>query len=108
MAHPDLETLSGIARLFRVLSDPTRLHLLTLLKEGPRSVNDLTAAAGAKQANVSKQLGTLYTAGLVDRKREGTTVLYSVREPMIFELCDFVCGKLAPTVSSTRPARSRR
>ena len=49
---------------------------------------------GAKQANVSKQLGVLYDAGLLSRVRAGNQIIYAVREPAIFELCEIVCGKL--------------
>ena len=51
-------------------------------------------ALGAKQANVSKQLGILFDAGLLSRVRRGSQVFYSVREPMIFDLCGLVCRKL--------------
>lgn len=90
----DRDSLEAVARLFGALAEPTRLALLQELKAGPRAVGELVEVLGAKQANVSKQLGTLYAAGLVARAREGTVVRYSIAEPMIFELCELVCGKL--------------
>ncbi len=86
--------LEGVARLFQVLAEPTRLEILQQLKEERCSVGDLVAALGAKQANVSKQLGVLFDAGLVLRERHGSQVFYSIREPMIFDLCGLVCKKL--------------
>lgn len=88
------EQLEAVARLFRVLAEPTRLEILQTLNENARSVNDLVERLGAKQANVSKQLGILHAAGLLARERHGSEVHYSIREPMIFELCELVCGKL--------------
>jgi DNA-binding transcriptional ArsR family regulator len=93
-AHLEPDQLEGVARLFGVLAEPTRLAILQELKETPRSVGELVDVLGAKQANVSKQLGILHAAGLLDRRREGSQVIYSIREPMIFELCGLVCGKL--------------
>ena len=91
LPRPQLE---AVAKLFRVLAEPTRLEILQLLKEQPRSVNDLVTALDVKQANVSKQLGILYDVGFVGRQREGNLVLYSIAEPLIFALCELVCGKL--------------
>lgn len=94
MAALGADQLGAVARLFRVLAEPTRLILLQELKGGARSVSELVEAIGAKQANVSKQLGILFEAGLLSREREGNVVRYSIREPVIFELCELVCGKL--------------
>lgn len=86
--------LSSVAGVFSVLSEPTRLQILQLLGEGSLSVSEIVTALEMKQANVSKQLGILSQAGLVGRERDGASVRYSITEPMIFELCDLVCGKL--------------
>lgn len=88
------EQIEAIARLFGMLAEPTRLAILQELRDAPRSVNELVDAMQAKQANVSKQLGLLYGAGLVDRKRDGSQVIYSLRETMTFELCTLVWNKL--------------
>lgn len=88
------EQLEAVARLFRILSEPTRLEILQALKEKAASVSELVERLEAKQANVSKQLGILYAAGLLDRERHGSEVHYSIRESMIFDLCELVCGKL--------------
>jgi len=90
----DRPQLHAIARLFDTLSDPTRLLILHALKESPSCVSDVVTHTGCKQANVSKQLGLLFDAGLVARQREGNQVCYSIQEPLIFELCNLVCRKL--------------
>ncbi len=90
----DRDSLEAVARLFGALAEPTRLALLQELKGGPLAVGELVERIGAKQANVSKQLGALHVAGLVARARDGNLVRYSIAEPMIFELCELVCGKL--------------
>lgn len=94
MAALKPDQLDAVARFFRVLAEPTRLAILQELRRDPRTVGDLVESLGAKQANVSKQLGILFDAGLLDRERSGNCVVYSIREPAIFELCEIVCGKL--------------
>ncbi len=49
---------------------------------------------GSSQQNVSKHLGILHRAGIVARRKEGTTVLYSVADEGVYELCEQVCGGL--------------
>lgn len=90
----DAAALSAVARLFQALAEPTRLDILQRLKRGPLAVSELVAATGGKQANVSKQLGVLFAAGLVGRERAGNSVRYAVADPVVFALCDLVCGKL--------------
>jgi DNA-binding transcriptional ArsR family regulator len=90
----DASALQDVARLFDVLAEPTRLQILQALASGPKCVGELVDTLDAKQANISKQLGVLHQAGLVSRERDGLLVRYGVSEPMIFELCSLVCGKL--------------
>lgn len=86
--------LGPVARLFGVLSEPSRLVLLQALHNGPRTVSELMASCSMKQANVSKHLGVLHDHHLVKRKREGISVRYAISDPMIFALCNLVCGKM--------------
>lgn len=90
----DRGSLEAVAGLFGVLAEPTRLEILQALKASPRSVSELVEVLGAKQANVSKQLGVLHAAGLLWRERDGNVVNYGIADEMIFELCELVCGKL--------------
>ena len=87
--------LGAVARLFAVLSEASRLALLQALHDGPLTVNELVAASGMKQANVSKQLAILHDQHLVKREREGTSIRYEIADPMVFSLCNLVCGKVA-------------
>ena len=86
--------LAAVSRLFAVLSEPSRLVLLQALHNGPLSVGQLVEACGMKQANVSKHLGVLHDHHLVKRQREGISIHYEIADPMIFALCNLVCGKM--------------
>lgn len=86
--------LEAVARLFAVLSEPSRLVLLQALHNGPLSVSQLMEACSMKQANVSKHLAVLYDHRLVKREREGTSIRYQIADPMVFSLCELVCGKM--------------
>ena len=86
--------LEAVSRLFAVLSEPSRLVLLQALHGGPLTVSELVKACAMKQANVSKHLGVLHDHHLVKREREGISVRYEIADPMIFSLCNLVCGKM--------------
>jgi DNA-binding transcriptional ArsR family regulator len=98
------EAIDLVAERFRVLGEPTRLRLLNALRQGDRSVTELVAAIGTTQANVSKHLQVLYAAGFVSRRREGTTVVYQLADPSVFQLCELVCGRLDATLEKRRKA----
>jgi DNA-binding transcriptional ArsR family regulator len=86
--------LAAVADLFAVLSEPTRLRILQMLQDGPASVGEMVETLEIKQANASKQLGILHQAGVLDREKEGNTVRYAIRMPLVFDLCSLVCNGL--------------
>ena len=93
--HPLPEPLVElIAQRFRVIGEPMRIRILDALRDGPRTVNELTDALGGTQQNVSKHLGVLAQAGIVARERNGNHVRCSIADESIFELCEIVCGGL--------------
>ncbi|WP_217914979.1 ArsR/SmtB family transcription factor [Miltoncostaea marina] len=98
--HPLPEPLVElIAQRFRVIGEPMRIRLLDALRDGPRTVNELTEALGATQQNVSKHVGVLAQAGIVARRRDGNRVRCSIADDTIFELCELVCGGLRRQVA---------
>ena len=90
----DRVALEKVADVFKAFSEPTRLQIVQELKEGPRSVSDLVDALETSQANVSKQLRTLYDAEILKKEKEGTMVFYSIDDDTVFPLCELVCEKL--------------
>lgn len=95
--------LEKIAEVFRVFSEATRLQILQELKAGPRNVTTLVEALEVSQANVSKQLRVLHDAGIIRRARQGTQAIYTIEDPLTFELCSLVCEKLNRDASAPQP-----
>ena len=81
-----------VAQRFRVLGEPMRIKLLDMLREGDATVGELQEALGASQQNVSKHLGVLLRVGIVGRRKQGNFSVYSIVDPMVFSLCEEVCG----------------
>ena len=87
--------LNCVAERFRALAEVPRLRLLLVLRDGPRSVSELVERLGLGQAVVSKHLGVLKTAGLVDSTREGNRVIYRIADERVFDMCALVCDGVA-------------
>jgi rhodanese-related sulfurtransferase len=68
----------AIAIMGKAFSSPTRLELLDLLAQAPRTVEELAKASEQSNANTSQHLQALHAAGMVSRAREGTSVRYSI------------------------------
>lgn len=71
------------AELFRALAHPGRIRILENLVEGERSVGELQPLVGLELSHLSQQLGVLRRADLVTARKEGATVHYSVRDPLL-------------------------
>jgi ArsR family transcriptional regulator len=69
-----------------VLGHPTRVRILEVLKEGERSVREIQAALNLNSSSTSQHLGALRKQGLLESRRQGTSVFYRVRDPRIFQL----------------------
>ncbi len=85
--------LYAAARLFTVLSEPSRLLLLRELMAAPLNVSALVAQTGLKQGTVSKHLGILLEARIVQRTRSGMFVRYRLADPTVKQLCRIVCQR---------------
>jgi len=87
------DLLEEVAHLFGLLSDPTRLRLLSRLHDdGELSVGELAERTGVAVANVSQHLNRLAVAKVVARRREGKHVRYRIADPRLEALCELVCS----------------
>jgi len=89
------EELERIALHFRLLGEPMRLKILQAVCQKPRTVNEIVAAVAATQANVSKHLSLLATAGMLTRQKEGQCVYYGLKDEFTLKLCALVHEQLA-------------
>jgi DNA-binding transcriptional ArsR family regulator len=102
------DQLEAIAARFRVMGDPCRLRILSFLMQGERTVGEVIEEVGSSQPNVSRHLRALFTAGLVDRRRNGNSVHYSVTDPVISDLCKLMCNCVERDAKHAYKKLSRR
>ncbi|BAZ40181.1 ArsR family transcriptional regulator [Calothrix sp. NIES-4101] len=92
------ELLAPVAEYFKILSETSRLQILSCLRTGPMNVTEMGEATGLGQANLSKHLKVLTQAGLVSRQPKGVSVYYSISDPVIFDLCELVCDRIGDQI----------
>jgi ArsR family transcriptional regulator len=76
------------AGFFRVLGHPARVRILELLRDGEKTVGELQAALDLDSSGTSQHLAALRQHGIVENRKVGTTVRYSIRDPRMFELLE--------------------
>ena len=90
------------AEFFRVLGHPVRIRILQLLRDGERSVGALQAALELDSGSTSQQLAILRRQGLVESRREGTSVYYSVKDRRTLELLELAKGIIAANLEESQ------
>ncbi|MFL6278484.1 MAG: ArsR/SmtB family transcription factor [Vicinamibacterales bacterium] len=106
------EHVSLVANRAHALAEPTRVRMIETLSRGDQAVGQLATALGMQQSTASKHLQVLYRAGLVERRRVASAVIYSVAAPKLLEWCRYLghrqhataadSGRKIPRMKSTR------
>jgi DNA-binding transcriptional ArsR family regulator len=80
------ETALNLAEIFRALSDPSRVRILSILLEQEQNVNTLAEAVGISESAVSHHLRGLRQLHIVRARRQGREVFYSLDDDHVTEL----------------------
>lgn len=88
IARLDADAAAHVATTLQALATPSRLLILTELRQGPRPVTALAEAVGMEQSLVSHQLRLLRNLGLVVGTRAGRSVIYSLYDNHVAQLLD--------------------
>jgi ArsR family transcriptional regulator len=76
------------AEFFKALAHSVRIRILDCLRDGEKSVNELSELLKIEPANVSQQLTVLRFRNIVTGRKSGSNVFYSVTDPKLFKLLD--------------------
>lgn len=106
MNHLPPDALEEVAAFFQTLGEPTRLQILSRLRDGECNVGELAAECGFSMANISRHLSMMTKQGMVERESRGTSVYYRIADPSIYDLCDLVCGSIGRHHARTTAGRA--
>lgn len=107
----DSQAAAQVASTLQALATPSRLMILTQLRNGPLPVTDLAEAIGMEQSAVSHQLRVLRNLGLVVGDRAGRSIVYSLYDTHVAQFLTkpFTTASTCTLVSPTgTPARAKR
>jgi ArsR family transcriptional regulator len=90
------------AEFFRTLGHPVRVRMLELLRDGERTVGDLQTALELDSSGTSQHLSALRKQGLVEGRREGTSVYYRIKDPRTLQLLEAARQILTSTLEETQ------
>lgn len=83
------------AELFKLLATPVRLKIISAVCNGERNVSELLEQIETTQPNMSQHLTTLYRAGVLGKRRDGTQIFYRLQSEKVAQLCRAVCTQVA-------------
>jgi DNA-binding transcriptional ArsR family regulator len=84
-----------LGKYFRAFGDPTRLHILELLRDGELSVGEIVERVGMSQPRTSAHLACLRWCGFVETRRERRTVYYRLTDARVEAILDLAQSMLA-------------
>ena len=87
------------ARIVKAMAHPTRLYLVDVLSKDEKCVQELTEDIGADMSTVSRHLGVLKSAGIVESDKRGAQIYYRLRVPCVLNFFDCVESVIKITAS---------
>lgn len=95
-------------RLYKLKADviaaaghPIRLAIIDYLKDGEQCVCDIATYVGAQRSNVSRHLAVLLKAGIVEQRKDGLRMMYTLRTPCILKIASCVSQVLKEQMENT-------
>jgi len=95
------------ADIFQAVAHPIRLAVVEFLSQGEQCVCDITEHVGAKRSNVSRHLALMLKAGVLESRKDGLRVLYSLKTPCILNFLSCVSDVLREQLEANRALLQR-
>jgi DNA-binding transcriptional ArsR family regulator len=89
-----------VSRYFALLAEPTRIRVLHSICQQEKTVSEVVQETGSTQTNISRHLSSMYQAGVLTRRKQGTQVYYGVADEALTEICRTVCVHIAASMDN--------
>ncbi len=107
MKDKDLRLYEMKAEIIQAVGHPIRLAIIDYLSDGEQCVCDITDHVGAERSNVSRHLAVLLKSGVVECRKDGLKVIYSLRTPCILKFLSCVTDVLREHCQETKAVLQR-
>lgn len=81
-----MEPLDLCAEILKAIAQPTRLRIIELLRDGEHCVCEIYPAIGHEQSNTSRHLQMMLKSGILNQRKEGLKIYYSLRHPEVVQM----------------------
>jgi len=89
------QVFESAAEVFRAMSAPMRLKIISSLCNGEKNVGQLLQEIDTTQPNMSQHLNTLYQSRVLGKRRDGVQIYYRIINDRVVTLCRAVCTQIA-------------
>ncbi|OCZ49866.1 metalloregulator ArsR/SmtB family transcription factor [Dehalobacter sp. TeCB1] len=96
-----------VANVFKTLAHPTRIQIVKLLREGELCVCEILPNLDSEQSNTSQHLTVLKNKGIVESKKEGTKVIYSVKNKEVYQMIELAEAIILRQIEETKSLLSK-
>jgi len=90
------------AEIAKAIAHPLRIAIVDFLRDGEQCVCDIAESIGSERSNVSRHLSVMVNAGVLEYRKEGLKVIYSLRTPCILDFFSCVNGVLKQQVRDSK------
>ncbi|SHI26975.1 ArsR/SmtB family transcription factor [Desulfosporosinus lacus] len=91
-----------ISNVFKALAHPTRIQIVKLLRNGELCVCDILPNLDSEQSNTSQHLTVLKNQGIVESRKDGSKVIYSIKNKEVYEMIDLVEAIILRQIEETK------
>jgi ArsR family transcriptional regulator len=81
-----VNTLEYSAEVLKAIAQPARLRIIQLLRDGEHCVCEISPAIGHEQSNTSRHLQMMLKSGILQQRKDGLKIYYSLRHPEVLEI----------------------
>ena len=96
-----------ISNVFKALAHPTRIQIIKLLGNGELCVCDILPNLDSEQSNTSQHLTVLKNQGIVESRKDGSKVIYSIKNKEVYEMIELVEAIILRQIEETKTSLSK-
>lgn len=96
-----------VSNVFKALAHPTRIQIVKLLRSGELCVCDILPNLDSEQSNTSQHLTVLKNQGIVESKKDGSKVIYSIKNNEVYEMIDLAEAMILRQIEETKTSLSK-
>lgn len=107
MEHVSNMSNQLVSNVFKALAHPTRVQIIKLLRDGEMCVCNILPSLDSEQSNTSQHLTVLKNQGIVESRKEGSKVIYSIKSREVLEMIDLAESLILCQIEETKNSLSK-